>query len=39
MEIIKTNITVRDLCEGYQNDTEIDVECGVYACSSCNSLV
>ncbi len=31
MEIIKTNITVRELCEGYQNDTETDVERGVYA--------
>lgn len=31
MEIIKTNITVRELCEDYQNDTETDVERGVYA--------
>lgn len=31
MEIIKTNITIRELCEGYQNDTETDVERGVYA--------
>ena len=31
MEIIKTNITVRDLCKGYQNDTETNVEHGVYA--------
>lgn len=31
MEIIKTNITVRELCEGYTNDTETNIENGVYA--------
>ena len=31
MEIIKTNITVHELCEDYTNDTETDVERGVYA--------
>lgn len=31
MEIKKTAITIRDLCEGYVNETEIDIEQGVYA--------
>ena len=31
MEIIKTNITVRKLCEDYTNDTETNIENGVYA--------
>lgn len=31
MEIKKCAITVRDLCEGYVNDSEIDIEQGVYA--------
>lgn len=31
MEIIKTNITVRELCEDYTNDTETNIENGVYA--------
>ena len=31
MEIIKTAITIRELCESYQNDTETDIERGVYA--------
>lgn len=31
MEIKKCAITVRELCEGYVNDSEIDIEQGVYA--------
>lgn len=31
MEIKKVAITVRDLCEGYVNESEVDVEQGVYA--------
>ena len=31
MEIKRTAITVRDLAEGYVNDSEIDIEQGVYA--------
>lgn len=31
MEITKTAITIRDLCNGYVNDSDIDVEQGVYA--------
>lgn len=31
MEIIKTNITIRELCEDYTNDTETNIENGVYA--------
>ena len=31
MKIEKTAITIRELCEGYVNDTEIDIERGVYA--------
>ena len=31
MEIKKCAITVRDLCKGYVNDSEIDIEQGVYA--------
>lgn len=31
MEIKKCAITIRDLCEGYVNESEIDIERGVYA--------
>ena len=31
MEIIKTNITIHELCEDYTNDTETNIENGVYA--------
>ena len=31
MEIKKIAITIKDLCEGYVNESEIDVEQGVYA--------
>lgn len=31
MEIKKVEITVAELCEGYVNETEIDIEKGVYA--------
>lgn len=31
MEVKKYAITIRDLCEGYVNDSEIDIEQGVYA--------
>ena len=31
MEIKKTAITIRELCEGYENETETDIERGVYA--------
>ncbi len=31
MEITKTAITIKDLCEGYVNETETDIEQGVYA--------
>lgn len=31
MEIKKTNIKIKDLCEGYVNDSETDIEKGVYA--------
>ena len=31
MEIKKCAITVRELCEGYVNDSEVDIEQGVYA--------
>lgn len=31
MKIEKTAITIRELCEGYVNDTETDIERGVYA--------
>lgn len=30
MEIKRTDITIRDLCKGYINDTESDIEKGVY---------
>ena len=31
MEIKRTAVTIRELCEGYVNDTETDIERGVYA--------
>lgn len=31
MEIRKTTITIRELCAGYVNDTETDIERGVWA--------
>lgn len=31
MEITKIAVTIRELCEGYKNDTETDIEKGVYA--------
>lgn len=31
MEIKKVEITIADLCKGYENETEIDIEKGVYA--------
>ena len=31
MEIRKTTITIRELCTGYVNDTETDIERGVWA--------
>ena len=31
MEIKRTAITIRELCEGYVNETETDIEQGVYA--------
>lgn len=31
MEIVKTAITIRDLCKGYVNESETDIEKGVYA--------
>lgn len=31
MEIKKTAITIKELCEGYVNESEIDIELGVYA--------